>query len=105
MARRATTENRSVAAAIVDRRSPITTWKRAAVAGLSGIADRPNADRGSRIALRASTDRRYAKHLGFNALVKQYEPNPDPLKNFPPWITRTPAGVDINFIINANVAP
>lgn len=44
----------------------------------------------------------YARHLGFIALVMSYEPNTEPLKNMPPWITRSDAGVDINFIINAN---
>ena len=44
----------------------------------------------------------YALNLGFNSLVRRYEPNPDPLKNGPPWITRTAAGCDINWIINAN---
>ena len=31
----------------------------------------------------------YARHLGFNGLVRTYEANEDPLKNFPPWITRS----------------
>ena len=48
----------------------------------------------------------YARHLGFNSKVRVYEPNPDPLKNMPPWVTSslTPEGerCDINWIINAN---
>ena len=49
----------------------------------------------------------YAEMLGFNQIIKHYEPNPDPLKNFAPWITRSPTdsdhGCEINFIINANI--
>ena len=44
----------------------------------------------------------YAKVLGFNKLVRRYEPNPEPLKNNPPWVTRTAHGCDINWIINCN---
>ena len=50
----------------------------------------------------------YARHLGFGAKCRTYEPNPDPLKNFPPWVTAsvTPTSrVDINWIINANTPP
>lgn len=35
--------------------------------------------------------------------MKHYEVNSDPLKNGPPWITRTETHCDINFIVNANV--
>jgi hypothetical protein len=49
----------------------------------------------------------YAKNLGFSSLVRRYEPDPNPLKNMPPWLTAsiTPAGerVDINWIINSNM--
>ena len=49
----------------------------------------------------------YAEMLGFNQIIKQYEHNPDPLKNFAPWITRSSIdsghGCEINFIINANI--
>lgn len=44
----------------------------------------------------------YAEKLGFVYNVGRYEANPDPLKNFPPWIQRTVSGCDINLIINAN---
>ena len=53
----------------------------------------------------------YAETLGFNLLVNKYERNPDPLKNFPPWIARTPTAdpaqpnCDINFIVNGNERP
>lgn len=46
----------------------------------------------------------YAEKFGFVKKVMLYEPNPDQLKNFKPWITRTLTGCDINFIINANVS-
>ena len=42
--------------------------------------------------IRAPLDRHvefYAKNLGFLHLVNKYEANPEPLKNMPPWITRT----------------
>lgn len=45
----------------------------------------------------------YSNKLGFIQMVSKYEPNPEPLKNFPPWITRTLSVIDINFIINANM--
>lgn len=45
----------------------------------------------------------YAQNFGFNRKVSTYEPNPEALKNFRPWITRTESGIDMNFIINANV--
>ena len=44
----------------------------------------------------------YARNLGFNALVRRYDPSPEPLKNMAPWITRSDAGCDVNWIINAN---
>lgn len=44
----------------------------------------------------------WARTMGFNALVNKYEANVEPLKNFAPWITRTAAGCDINFIPNCN---
>ena len=47
----------------------------------------------------------YAEKLGFIKCVNKYEANPDPLKNNPPWISRTISGCDINFIINANESP
>jgi len=47
----------------------------------------------------------YAEKLGFLQNVNTYEANPEPLKNFPPWISRTFTGCDINFIINANENP
>lgn len=47
----------------------------------------------------------YAKMLGFNRLVNKYEPNPDVLKNFAPWITRTDYRCDINLIINNTENP
>lgn len=48
----------------------------------------------------------YAEKLGFVKLVKKYEPNPEPLKNMPPWIARTHTHCDINLILNCNtVAP
>lgn len=55
--------------------------------------------------VRAPFDRHlefYAKNLGFVYLVNKYDANPDPLKNMPPYITRTKNGCDINFIINCN---
>ena len=48
---------------------------------------------------------RYAEHLGFIYEIKKYEKDPNPLKNFPPWISRTATHVDNNFIINANLSP
>lgn len=44
----------------------------------------------------------YAEKFGFNLLYKKYEPNPEPLKNFPPWISKSINGVFINLIINSN---
>ena len=50
----------------------------------------------------------YAETLGFNLLVNKYDRNPDPLKNFPPWISRVPQAdpsapnCDITLIINGN---
>lgn len=44
----------------------------------------------------------YARYLGFKYLVNRYDPNPEPLKNNPPWITRSQSHCDINFIINCN---
>ena len=44
----------------------------------------------------------YAEKFGFNRKVSTYEPSPEVLKNFRPWITRTESGFDMNFIINAN---
>jgi len=57
------------------------------------------------IRVRAPLDRHvtwYAAKLGFHRLVNKYEANPDPLRNMPPWVTRSAAGADINLIINAN---
>ena len=31
-----------------------------------------------------------------------YKIDPEPLKRFPPWISRTQSGIDINLILNAN---
>ena len=45
----------------------------------------------------------YAENFGFIQEISKYEPNPIALKNFAPWITRTPTRCDINFIINANI--
>ena len=42
--------------------------------------------------------------MGFTAIVNKYEVNPDPLKNFSPWVTRTPSSCDVNFIPNCNSA-
>lgn len=47
----------------------------------------------------------YAEHLGFVRQISRYELNPDPIKNFAPWITRTAKNCDINFIPNCNVDP
>ncbi len=44
----------------------------------------------------------YATKLGFIRSVMRYNPSPEPLKNFQPFISRTNTGIDINFIINAN---
>jgi len=38
---------------------------------------------------------RYADTLGFIHLLKTYTAAADPLKNFPPWITGTDAGVEV----------
>lgn len=46
----------------------------------------------------------YAKNFGFVHEVGRYELNPEPLKNFPPWISRTESQMDINFIVNSNVS-
>ena len=46
-----------------------------------------------------------ARNLGFNLCIRKYDVDPDPLKNGSPMITRTMAGVDINFIPNANSTP
>jgi hypothetical protein len=59
------------------------------------------------IRVRAPYDRHlehYTK-LGFTYLVNSYKANEDPLKNMPPWVTRSAAGCDINWIINANTSP
>lgn len=46
----------------------------------------------------------YAKTFGFNQLISRYTPNPDPLKNMPPWVVRTMNDYcDINFILNGNM--
>lgn len=45
----------------------------------------------------------YADKFGFNRKVSTYAPGPDVLKNGRPWIVRTETGVDMNFIINANM--
>ena len=34
--------------------------------------------------------------------VMTYKIDPEPLKRFPPWISRTQSGIDINLILNAN---
>jgi catechol 2,3-dioxygenase-like lactoylglutathione lyase family enzyme len=60
------------------------------------------------IRTRAPHDRHlewYARNMGFNLCVRKYEVDADPLKNGSPMITRTMAGVDINFIPNANSSP
>lgn len=47
----------------------------------------------------------YAEKLGFNKMIRDYEPNPEKLKNGSPWITRAESEsghCEINFIINAN---
>jgi catechol 2,3-dioxygenase-like lactoylglutathione lyase family enzyme len=44
----------------------------------------------------------YARMLGFSFLVNKYEANADPSKNMPPWVTRSPTGVDINLILNCS---
>jgi hypothetical protein len=44
----------------------------------------------------------YAEKLGFVFKVGKYVPNPEVLKNFAPWISRTPSHCDINLIINGN---
>jgi hypothetical protein len=44
----------------------------------------------------------YAKNFGFVKNVSTYVPNPDKLKNGRPYVVRSIAGCDINFIINAN---
>ena len=57
--------------------------------------------------IRAPFDRHlefYAKNLGFIYLINKYEANPDPLKNMPPYVTRTKYHCDINFIINCNTS-
>jgi hypothetical protein len=46
----------------------------------------------------------YATKLGFVFLTKYYEPDVDPTKNFPPLITRTQYGCEINFIPNCSSA-
>lgn len=47
----------------------------------------------------------YARCLGFNRMVATYEPSADAAANLRPWVTRTEAGVDVNFILNATTAP
>ena len=47
----------------------------------------------------------WARTMGFTTLVKKYETNAEPLKNFSPWITRTEASCYVNFIPNANSLP
>ena len=32
----------------------------------------------------------------------KYDHDPEPLKRFRPWISRTQSGMDINFLLNAN---
>lgn len=44
----------------------------------------------------------YSTTLGFVMLTRWYDPDPDPSKNFPPVITRTPAGCELNFIPNCS---
>ena len=60
------------------------------------------------IRIRAPYDEKllwYAEKLGFISLLRVYDANPDPLKNFPPWISSTDTHCEINFIINANMPP
>ena len=47
----------------------------------------------------------YATTFGFTELTKWYVPNVDPMKNFPPLITRSPSGCEINFIPNCSSKP
>jgi len=47
----------------------------------------------------------YAKTLGFIRLVNKYEPSPEILKNFAPWVTRSNYRCDINLIINNTENP
>lgn len=60
---------------------------------------------GIRVSTVANSWKWYADNLGFNNEVTRYEVNPNPLKNFAPWISRTATNVDINFIPNANFVP
>jgi len=46
----------------------------------------------------------YARTLGFTLLVRHYTPNPEPLKNFAPLITKSVDGCEINFISNCNIS-
>jgi catechol 2,3-dioxygenase-like lactoylglutathione lyase family enzyme len=58
--------------------------------------------------VRAPLDRHlqfWARTMGFNHVVHRYEPDADPLKNFAPFVTRTDAHCDINFIVNCNTPP
>jgi lactoylglutathione lyase len=45
----------------------------------------------------------YAEKFGFVHEIMKYELNEDPLQNRRPWISRTDGGVDLNFILNANM--
>mmetsp|Transcript_8930 Transcript_8930/g.13409 ORF Transcript_8930/g.13409 Transcript_8930/m.13409 type:complete len:325 (-) Transcript_8930:278-1252(-) len=45
----------------------------------------------------------YAEKLGFNRHVSKYEAASEPLQNKHPWISRTESGIDINFLLNANM--
>lgn len=47
----------------------------------------------------------YAEKLGFVQNILEYKPNPEALKNFTPWISRTLSHCDINLIINASERP
>ena len=46
----------------------------------------------------------YARTLGFTLLVRHYTPNPEPLKNFAPMVTKSVDGCEINFIPNCNTS-
>jgi catechol 2,3-dioxygenase-like lactoylglutathione lyase family enzyme len=44
----------------------------------------------------------YAKHLGFVDKIYSYTPNPNPLQNIHPLISRTATGVEVNLLVNGN---
>mmetsp|Transcript_28408 Transcript_28408/g.90903 ORF Transcript_28408/g.90903 Transcript_28408/m.90903 type:complete len:250 (+) Transcript_28408:422-1171(+) len=75
---------RSAAAASITWARACGTWRRAS----HGARADPNLG--------------YARVLGLTRLVRRYDVNPDVLKNFTPWISRSEADVDVNFIPNCN---